>query len=233
MAESANAKHNADFSEHMPDIADASMYKHNRKNILDNDEFLSGVCREVIRRYQLIEGGCLNVLFHGWEPERVTSVIKRMMIHMCTYAWSKKQNQKSGDEHEAQLNRLYCTSQIESKRVDLYEVRKAHLRYMTKSGRVIGLQEVRNLADLLCRVLRDNGVHPGDVWQLRHSLFAMNIMQISGYFKVDQIRWEQEGIEKQFDGVYCKKMIAERGDFKKIEEVPKSAFMNRTDDDHP
>ena len=52
-----------------------------------------------------------------------------------------------------------CTNLIESKRVDLYEVRKAHLRYMSKSGRVIGLQEVRNLADLLCKVLRDNGVH--------------------------------------------------------------------------
>ena len=134
-----------------------------------------------------------------------------MMIHMCTYAWSKKQNTASNPAHEqeASLNRLYCTNLIESKRVDLYEVRKAHLRYMSKSGRVIGLQEVRNLADLLCKVLRDNGVHPGDVWQLRHSLFAMNIMQISGYFQVDQTRWEQEGIASQFDGEYCKKMIGQ------------------------
>ena len=54
---------------------------------------------------------------------------------------------------------------------------------------------------------RDNDVHPSDVCLLRHSLFAMNIMQISGYFKVDQIRWEQEGIASQFDGELCKKMI--------------------------
>ena len=63
LAAVAEAKHNAEFSEVQPENVDASMYKHTRKNILDNDEFLSEACREVIRRYQLIEGGCLNV--HG------------------------------------------------------------------------------------------------------------------------------------------------------------------------
>ena len=122
------------------------------KNILDNDEFLSLVCTEVIRRYQLIEGGCLNALFHGWDSTRVTSVVKRMLVHMCTYAWSERQNATNVRLQKANLNRLYCTTQIESKRVDFYEVRKAHLRYMSQSGRVIGLQEIKNLADLLCKV---------------------------------------------------------------------------------
>ena len=56
-------------------------------------------------------------------------------------------------------------------------------------------------------LFRDNDVHPSDVCLLRHSLFAMNIMQISGYFQVDQIRWEQEGIASQFDGELCRRMI--------------------------
>ena len=55
--------------------------------------------------------------------------------------------------------------------------------------------------------LLENDVHPSDVCMLRHSLFVMNIMQISGYFKVDQVRWEQEGIASEFDGEFCKKMI--------------------------
>ena len=54
----------------------------------------------------------------------------------------------------------------------------------------------------------ENDVHPSDVCLLRHSLFVMNIMQISGYFKVDQVRWEQEGIASEFDGEFCKKMIS-------------------------
>ena len=122
------------------------------KNILDNDEFLSLVCTEVMRRYKLIDGGCLNVLFYGWDPQRVTSVIKRMLIHMCAYAFQERKNATNVRLQKANLNRLYCTTQIESMRVDFYEVRKAHLRYMSQSGRVIGLQEIRNLADLLCKV---------------------------------------------------------------------------------
>ena len=81
---------------------------------------------------------------------------------------------------------------------------------MTESGKVIGLQETRNLADLLCRVLGDFGVNPTDVWQLRHKLFSINIMQISGCFKVDQRRWEQEGISNEIDGEKCKKMLGGR-----------------------
>ena len=85
-----------------------------RKNILDNDEFLTVVCTEVIRRYQSIEGGCLNVLFHGWDSQRVTSVVKTMLVHMCTYAWSERKNATNVRLQKANLNRLYCTSLIDS-----------------------------------------------------------------------------------------------------------------------
>jgi len=176
-----NDDHNDGDSDAQPEMSNSGMYKHTPKNILDNDEFLSQVCCEVIRRYQMIEGGCLNVLFYGWCPQRVTSVIKRMLVHMCTYAWSERQNATNVRLQKANLNRLYCTSQIESKRVDFYEVRKAHLRYMSKSGRVIGLQEIRNLADLLCKVqawLIQNGF-----FFVLDNVFSFQMIYTKWYYK--------------------------------------------------
>ena len=46
-----------------------------------------------------------------------------------------------------------------------------------------------------------------DVNIIRHRLLKLNIMQISGYFQVDQRRYEAEGISHEIDGPFCMDLI--------------------------
>ena len=72
----------------------------------------------------------------------------------------------------------------------------------------------------MCEVVRDHGLNEGDVNILRHRILQINIMQISGFFKVDQPRFERDGVSHEIDGQFCMDLIANDGNFSKMDIVP-------------
>jgi len=126
--------------------------------------------------------------------------------------WTKQDSEEEvGGKASIVLSDGCATFNISQKfkddRIDFYLIRKAHLQFMTRTKRVIGLQEVRNLADITCDVLRDEGVSTGDINLMRYRMLRINIMQISGYFIVDQEKFERDGVSHLIDAELCKKLI--------------------------
>ena len=116
--------------------------------------------------------------------------------------------------------------------MDFYLVRKAHLMFMTRTGCVIGLHEVRNLADLTCNAMLDLGISNRNVNFLNYRMNRINIMQISGYFEVDKAKFKRDGVRDLINGEFCMNLLNEMAGFRGIEQIPK-AIRDRVEEDRP
>ena len=110
----------------------------------------------------------------------------------------------------------------EYEQLDFYLIRRAHLMFMTRTGYVIGLHEVRNLADITCNAMLELGISARNVNFLRYRMTRINIMQISGYFEVDKRKFERDGVSNLIDGEYCMNLLNEMAGFRGIEQIPKA-----------
>ena len=172
--------------------------------------FLKKVCREIIDSAISVPNGCVAECFAMVEDVKLMDVLERMIVQLCTYGFSDfyatgdpqmLQNQINFDlELENSRSQsedgggggcsptvgcggtnIVNSTEFKDNKLDFYLIRKAHLQFMTRTGRVIGLQEVRNLAELTCTVLSDMGVAKSNVNLLRYRMSRINIMQVSGY----------------------------------------------------
>ena len=124
------------------------------KEVLAQDlQQMSEVSDELIRRAFLIEDGSLTKCFARMDNGDLKYVLRRIITHFCINA------NHSDTDKDAIVAR--CKKEVTSTlglndeqhmdgKIDFYKVRKAHLRFMTRTGCVIGLQQVRNLANLRC-----------------------------------------------------------------------------------
>ena len=90
---------------------------------------------------------------------------------------------------------------------------------MTKTGNVIGYQQLKNLTDITCTVMTDLNVAASCVNLLRYRMSRVNIMQISGYFQAEAGKFLRDGVSELIDGPFCLDLLAKNGRFTHIDSA--------------
>jgi len=141
--------------------------------------------------------------------------LARTIKHLFSYAWVNKADHYASEGGTEMLQK-----------VDLFEARKAHLQFMTRTGKCVGLQELRNLAEQIIRSMKEMGVQEKDIWHFRDVMFTLNINVLSGYFEVDEKRWTLDDADL-IDKVKCDKVMAKFAEFRTIEEPGTEYFKTK------
>ena len=203
-------------------------------------EFLNNVCKNIVLEANKIPNGCVKKCFRHVNNDSLLEVLGKMIIQLCTYGFADYyatgdpqllQNQIAFDsklisKHMQTPNKggrcKYTMDALKNDKLDFYLIRKAHLMFMTRTGSTVGYQEVHNLADITCNVLLDMGIVRSNVNLLRYRMSRINIMQISGYFEVDAVKYKRDGVSHLIDGDYCMNLLEKDGEFKQLEQIPRN-----------
>ena len=190
-------------------------------------EFLQRMCKLIVEKASYIPNGSVHKCFSFVNESKILKFLEKLIIQLCVYGFADS-HATSRDQTEIKLDHqliLKPCVQHETqgyKQLDFYLIRRAHLMFMTRTGHVIGLHEVRNLADIACNAMLDLGISSRNVNFLRYRMSRINIMQISGYFEVDKKKFERDGVSHLINGEFCMNLLNEMAGFRGIEQIPKA-----------